>query len=103
MALKSKDLINGIFWALVGLYIFSPIVHPWYLTWIVPLLVFIPSKAIFWLIMSSQFSYYVLIAYRRENLWYDSIIIRLIEYIPFFALLSYDLLRLQTKKSNPQE
>ena len=88
----------GIFWTLTGLYIFSPIVHPWYLTWIVPLLVFIPSKAFFWLIMACQFSYYVLINYQEQNLWQDSAAIRLIEYVPFFALLSYDLLRLQTKK-----
>ncbi|KAF0249769.1 MAG: hypothetical protein FD167_831 [bacterium] len=95
---KCHDFMMGIFWTLTGLYIFSPIVHPWYLTWIVPLLVFIPSKAFFWLIMACQFSYYVLINYQEQNLWQDSAAIRLIEYVPFFALLSYDLLRLQTKK-----
>lgn len=97
VALTCQDFIRGIFWTLVGFYIFSPIVHPWYLTWIVPLLIFIPNKAFFWLIMSCQLSYYVLINYHTQNLWQDLPLIRLIEYIPFFALLSYDLLRLQTK------
>jgi hypothetical protein len=95
-AIKSHNFIKGIFWTLTGLYIFSPIVHPWYLTWVVPFLVFIPSKAFFWLISSIQLSYCVLISYKEKNIWEDSITIRLIEYLPFFALLSYDLLRLKT-------
>lgn len=98
--LKKKDFIFTIFLFLAGIYIFSPIVHPWYLTWIIPLLIFIPSKAFFWLIMSCQFSYYILIKYTQENVWQESTIIKLIEYLPFFALLIWDLLRFRAIRKN---
>jgi len=98
--LKKQDFIFTIFLFLIGIYIFSPIVHPWYLTWIIPLLIFIPSKAFFWLIMSCQFSYYILIKYTQENIWQESTIIKLIEYLPFFALLIWDLLRFRAIRKN---
>ena len=98
--LKKQDFIFTIFLFLTGIYIFSPIVHPWYLTWIIPLLIFIPSKAFFWLIMSCQFSYYILIKYTQENIWQESTIIKLIEYLPFFALLIWDLLRFRAIRKN---
>ncbi len=109
---KSTNFINASFWVFIGFYVFSPIVHPWYLTWIMPFLVFCPSRklfyAVFWLMISCQSSYYVLVNYKQNGIWQDSAIIRVIEYVPFFALLGQDLLRflfsskniLQEKNSN---
>jgi alpha-1,6-mannosyltransferase len=77
----ARDLKRGLFWTLAGVYLFSPVVYPWYLTWIVPLLAFERSRAFLLLLTLMPLSYLS-----------DSSIIRAFEYLPFFAMLGYDLI-----------
>jgi len=79
---------------LLGIYIlFSPTVHPWYLCWLVPLLVVKPDRA--WLLLTGLIvlSYWVLIDYSKTGVWHESIWIKYIEYLPFYTLLIYDFAR----------
>jgi hypothetical protein len=68
--------------------LFSPNVFPWYVLWILPLLVFYPEPA--WLYFSTGvfLAYQVLIPYQILGRWfYPSRLLQWTEYLPLFALL----------------
>ena len=68
----------------------TPVVHPWYVCWIVPFLVITPNRA--WLYLSGAVfgSYWVLREYAATGLWLESPAVLYAQYIPFFSLLLYD-------------
>jgi hypothetical protein len=70
----------------------TPTLHPWYLIWIIPFLVFIPN--ISWIIFTLliQASYFVLKDFSMYSLWKESIWVLLIQYVPFCALLIWEYL-----------
>jgi alpha-1,6-mannosyltransferase len=83
---------------LLGLFIlFTPIVHPWYVCWLVPLVAVVPNRA--WLLFSGLVfaSYWVLRIYAETGLWKETTSILLIEYVPLYGLLLFDYVRAKKK------
>ncbi len=83
IAFTQRDLLAGICWTLTGVYLFSPTVFPWYLSWVVPVLAIFPLRALLVLLMLCSLSYWP----------GDRAAIRILEYLPFFLLLIYDLIK----------
>jgi len=75
--------------------LFSPVVHPWYLCWILPFLIFHPNKP--WLFLSGWIvlAYWVRYLY-PGGVWEPVLWLKLLIYVPFYvwlivdAALSYD-------------
>jgi hypothetical protein len=65
----------------------TPTLHPWYLLWIIPFLVFIPNWSWLSFTFLIQLSYYVLKEYSISGIWEESLVILFLQYIPFFTLL----------------
>ncbi|MCZ6633180.1 MAG: hypothetical protein O7G87_07225 [bacterium] len=66
---------------LVGLFVLlSPTLHPWYLIWMVPFLVFYRNLA--WIVFTSLvvLSYHVVIRYAAEGVWQEAMWVRWVEY-----------------------
>jgi hypothetical protein len=65
-------------------------VHPWYVCWIVPLLVIVPNRA--WIFFSGAvfLSYLVLRGYVTTGVWVEDPLVKLAQYLPFYGLLLYD-------------
>ncbi len=83
--------------AIFGTFIIvNPTVHPWYLCWLLPFLVVSPNRA--WLLLTGlcALSYWVLAQYAATGTWEESIVVRLLEYLPFYALLFFDYLKGRT-------
>jgi hypothetical protein len=101
-------LIAGVFaWALLRRYrpsraaltvagaalLLSPVVHPWYMTWMVALCCV--EFRVAWL----AFSGFVIVSYvaklteLQTGVWVDSAFVRWIEYVPLFALWLVDSVR----------
>ena len=72
------------------LLLLNPTLHPWYLLWIIPFLVFIPNWS--WIIFTFliQASYFVLKDYALSSFWQESVWILSIQYIPFYTLLIWE-------------
>lgn len=73
--------------ATLGLFlILMPTVHPWYVTWVVPFLVFRPRLS--WLLLSALvvLSYHVRIGWTAAGVWEEALWIRWLEYGPFYAV-----------------
>ena len=66
--------------------LFSPVVHPWYLCWVLPFLIFHPNKA--WLFLSG----WIVLAYWIRYLfpsgvWQPVLWLKLLIYVPFYVFL----------------
>ncbi len=84
------DKIKYSLWAALLL---NNVLYPWYLLWIVPLLVFKISREELFLISIIFLSYFVLIKYKTEGIWEENIFIILIEYLPFYFMLFYRIIK----------
>jgi hypothetical protein len=76
-----------------GLLLLSPVVHPWYATWLVALMCF--AFRLSWLAFSALVlvSYVAKLTELETGMWVDTALVRWIEYAPFFALLAYEWCR----------
>ncbi|HVO73006.1 MAG TPA: hypothetical protein VMT35_03220 [Ignavibacteriaceae bacterium] len=87
---SKKDFIKKIYYAVLLLFIFSPIVHPWYVSWLAVLL---PLGAEF-----SGFVYCGLISltsitilnYQMYGKWIDYPVVWFMEYLPVLFFLVYE-------------
>jgi hypothetical protein len=92
--LKKLELLNGMFWLLTIYLIFSAVVHPWYLTPLIALSVFVKHRfALVWSAMV-PLSYYT---YSQnpynENYWLTGL-----EYIIVFGFLIWDIKQSESLK-----
>ncbi len=72
---------------LAGLFVLlTPTLHPWYLIWIIPFLVFYASPA--WLVFTGlvALSYHVLIQFRSAGIWEEAGWVKAVEYGGFIAV-----------------
>lgn len=89
--LSKLDYLKKFYYAVLFLLIFSPVVHPWYIAWLTVLLPFIPLwSGIIYSSLSSLTSFTVL-TYQTTGIWKDYYWVLLIEYIPVFLFLFYEM------------
>ena len=85
-----KNIIPAIYYSLFALYLFSPIVHPWYVTWLIIPLALYPKLSGIVYLSSITLSFYTVVIYQTIGIWEDNYLILLIEYLPVFLLLIYE-------------
>ena len=90
--LKAEFIIK-IELTLLTALLFNNALYPWYLIWIIPFLVFHLRISIFYLIGIIYISLHVFIKYKATGVWDEKNIILFLQYIPFYILFIYDLLR----------
>jgi len=91
---RRMDAIRAMVAVLVSFLLFSPTVQPWFLTWFVPFLCLTAARP--WLLWSGTVAvFYAVwaIALARGGDPQDLVVVKLIEYIPVFALLGWEFLR----------
>lgn len=79
--------------ALGAFLLLAPTVHPWYLTWYVPLLAFVPVGPLVVWTGTVLLSYHVLPVYDAFGLWQESTAYRVAEYAPVLLWLAWDSVR----------
>ncbi len=83
-----------------GMLLVSANVHPWYLTWMAPLLVIYPwTPLLLWLSLA-PLSYQVLIEYRILGEWNGSTAVRWWIYLPVLGLFLGERLQRFRRKLN---
>ncbi len=93
LAFLDRPLTEKIFWGSVGFILLSPVVHPWYLTWLAALLVVRWSTAVFVFLGLSNIANIVVYQYRAYGEWNDQPLLLLLEYVPVFVLLGREIIR----------
>jgi alpha-1,6-mannosyltransferase len=110
LAVRQRDLTRVLLWTIVALLLIASNCHPWYLTWILPLLAIHPSAGlILWTVLVPIF-YSVWPGWVATGIWDGVTPLRWLVYGPVFFLLSWRLLHnpavrgfLQKEKRSPAE
>ena len=91
--ISKKEFLSKLFLSLFLLYIFSPVVHPWYLSWLAILLPFIPKwSGILYVALISLTSFTVL-NYQLNGIWNEYTLVLLFEYAPVIILFLFELIK----------
>jgi alpha-1,6-mannosyltransferase len=93
LALIDRPLLEKVFWGFVGFILLSPVVHPWYLTWLAALLPLRWSPGVFVFLGMSALANVVVYQYRSYGVWIDQPVILVGEYLPVVVLLVREILR----------
>jgi alpha-1,6-mannosyltransferase len=91
-----RPFFESVFWGFVGFFLLSPVVHPWYLTWLAALVALRWSPGVFVFLGMSALANIVVYQYRAFGLWTDQPLLLLIEYLPVYALLLLEAVRRKT-------
>jgi len=94
---RRTDPVRATF-ALLALHLMlAPTLHPWYVLWVLPFLPLLPNPA--WVSLSGLvfLAYWVLDGYRSAGVWQESLWVRWVEYVPFYALLGLTWWRRRTR------
>jgi hypothetical protein len=95
---SKKELIQKIYFALMLLMIFSPVVHPWYLAWIAILLPITKMRSGIYFIAAGSLTAFTILNYQLYGVWKDYWFVLLIEYLPLLYLILTEII-----KSSPSE
>jgi alpha-1,6-mannosyltransferase len=90
LSMGTRSVAEKIFLGLLGFFLLSPIVHPWYLSWLAAILVVRWSLALFVLLGSSILSNFVVYEYRLSGIWQESTMLVILEYLPCLALFAWE-------------
>ena len=69
----------------------SPVVHPWYVCWLVPFAAVRPSRAALLLSGTVFLSYLVLRRYAVEGIWHEHPAVQFAVYLPVYFVLVTEL------------
>jgi alpha-1,6-mannosyltransferase len=84
---KYIDFLKGSFGVLLSFVIFATTIYPWYLGWIAALNPFLAFYSVLSLLFTSNFSNFT----PMGRVWQEYWQVLIIEYIPFFLLLYFDI------------
>lgn len=86
---RRMPLERGVLASIILMLMLSANVHPWYLTWVLPLLAFIPEPGLLtWAALAPLF-YEALFAWHAAGVWNGVSDIRWLVYVPVYGLLVY--------------
>lgn len=89
IAFMYKDFNKAVLGVFLCIIIFSTTLYPWYLGWIAALNVFNPFYSVLSLFFTINFSNFTPLA----PVWKEYPIVWIIQYVPFYGILIYDLWR----------
>jgi len=88
---KGYNIYRSFFLVNATIIVFAPVVHPWYVCWLIPFLVFHRNPV--WLFFSCWIAVSYLIRYVNPvGIWQHAIWLKLIVYVPLYAALLWNFL-----------
>lgn len=100
MILSKKDFLPKIYLSVILLFIFSPIVHPWYIGWLAVLLPLVPRWSGIAYVGLSSLTAFTILTYQLTGAWHDYTLVLIFEYGPVVGLLLWELW--QTRERLPE-
>jgi hypothetical protein len=80
-------------WTIAMLLLLSANSHPWYLTWMIPLLAFYPHPSLLLWVSLAPLAHQVQIDWQILSVWNGSASYRWAIYIPVFAVMGWEVVR----------
>jgi len=100
-AIRSEEVERYAFVTIGCALLLTPTLYPWYLLWVVPFLCLFPNRA--WILFTGLVfaSYWVWVVLERTGEWRLPAVVYAVEYVPFYALLSFDAWRRRREAVTP--
>ncbi len=95
--ISKKEVIFKFYYSILILFIFSPVVHPWYIAWLAILLPLYPRWSGFIFICLSSLTSITVLNYQLTGKWNDYPLVLAAEYIPLFFCLGWELMKCKPK------
>ncbi len=89
--LSKKDLLTKIYMSIFLLFIFSPVVYPWYVGWLVVLLPLVPRWSGIVFAASSSLTVFTVLNYQLTGVWKDYPAVMIVEYVPVILLYLWEM------------
>ena len=91
--LSRKGLLTKIYLSIFLLFIFSPIVHPWYIGWLAVLLPLVPRPSGIAYVGLSSLTAFTILTYQQTGVWKDYTPVLILEYTPVIMLFLWEMFR----------
>ena len=88
---SKKDLLEKIYLSIFLLLIFSPVVHPWYVCWLVILLPFVPRWSGIFYVSLVSLTAITDLNYQLSGTWREYTLVLTLEYVPVLAIFLYEM------------
>ncbi len=90
---RRKDLLEKIYLSIFLLLIFSPVVHPWYVSWLAVLLPFVPRWSGIFFVSLVSLTAITDLNYQISGIWKEYTIVLILEYVPVIAIFLYEVFK----------
>ncbi|MDP2039010.1 MAG: hypothetical protein Q8L04_16650, partial [Ignavibacteria bacterium] len=90
---SKKILLDKIYFAVMLLMIFSPVVHPWYISWVLILVVLTRKWSGAYFAAAASLTSLTVLNYQLNGVWKDYLAVQIVEYVPVIALLIFEFLK----------
>ena len=91
IAISKKDFLWKVYYSVLLLFILSPVVHPWYITWIAILLPVYPQKSGLLFVCLSSLTAFTVLNYKLNGIWTENPWIITLEYVPVLLFMFYEM------------
>ena len=91
LVMSKKDFLWKVYYAILLLFLFSPVVHPWYIAWIAILLPVYPKRSGLLFVCLSSLTSFTVLNYKLHGIWSENPWILTIEYVPVILFMIYEM------------
>lgn len=89
--LSRRDILEKLYYSVILLMIFSPVVHPWYIAWLVVFLPIIPRWSGIVYAATSCLTAFTILHYQLYGVWNEYPLLVIFEYLPVIIILILEL------------
>jgi predicted neutral ceramidase superfamily lipid hydrolase len=95
---SKKSFLDKIYFAVVLLMIFSPVVHPWYIAWVLVTAVITGKWSGIYFASAASLTSLTVLNYQINGIWKDYLPVQFIEYVPVIIWLAYEFAKSEREK-----
>ena len=92
---RKRDPFEALYYSVLLLLIFSPVVHPWYVVWLTVLLPVVQRWSGILFSSAVSLTAYTVVRYQLYGVWDQSALVLAVEYLPILVLLIFEFHRLR--------
>jgi hypothetical protein len=85
------DVMRKAAFSILLLLLFSPVVHPWYVTWVAVLLPVVPLRSVMAFAATVSLTAFTLVGYRLSGVWEQHPAVLILEYAPVIVLFVLEM------------
>jgi alpha-1,6-mannosyltransferase len=103
LSLLKRPLFDKLYYAVLFLLLFSPVVHPWYVGWLAALLPIARRWSGLVYVSTLSLTCFTYISFQLQGVWKEEPLVWLLEYLPVIVLLILELAQVRRLQPESQD